>query len=248
MHIANLSERMHEWTNTDGLPKCRYYHDRMRAWELGILIEAGADIDAAVDGWKRTPLTISCMSGWIKCCRVLIAAGANVNKKDMYGNTPLEIALRYKKRRCFKMLLENDALPHAFDHLEHMTVLSICARDGWYDGVVMLVEAMRLLDTLDTLEAYDSNGWTALMYSASGGATSYSCLAHLLEKGASTSHKDYRGKTALILAAQSGCVGAVAALLEHGARKDIVDRDGNSAEDIARYEGFHSCKAALSVA
>jgi len=52
-----------------------------------MLLSAGADVDGHWD--LRTPLTAACFGGNINLVKVLIQAGAGVNKEDGIGTTPL---------------------------------------------------------------------------------------------------------------------------------------------------------------
>ena len=48
-------------------------------------------------------------SGGEECVRVLIQAGADVNKRDSYNRTPLMLAAKYGFHKCVKLLLKAGA-------------------------------------------------------------------------------------------------------------------------------------------
>ena len=58
------------------------------ASEVARLISEGEDV-AAVDASLFTPLHFACQQGHLEAARVLVAAGAPVDARDSYGNTPL---------------------------------------------------------------------------------------------------------------------------------------------------------------
>ena len=41
---------------------------------------------------RHTPLHDACRGGHVECARLLLAAGASLNTKDMMGDTPLHLA------------------------------------------------------------------------------------------------------------------------------------------------------------
>jgi uncharacterized protein len=58
------------------------------AEEVARLISEGEDV-AAVDDALFTPLHLACQQGHVAVARVLVAAGAPVDSRDSYGDTPL---------------------------------------------------------------------------------------------------------------------------------------------------------------
>jgi ankyrin repeat protein len=52
------------------------------------LISEGENVSAA-DGSFLTPLHLACQQGHLEVARLLVAAGAPVDLRDSYGNTPL---------------------------------------------------------------------------------------------------------------------------------------------------------------
>jgi hypothetical protein len=77
------------------------------------------------------------------------------------------------------------------------------------------------------IEARDSDGWTALMYSARRG--NVAVFKYLIDQGAVLTHTTLSdGFTALHLACGNECVDMVVALIEHGADPEVKDRTGKA--------------------
>ena len=57
-----------------------------------LLIAKGADVNAKVAIWGRTPLHFAAWNGHKEVAELLIENGAEVNAKDNYGRTPLDLA------------------------------------------------------------------------------------------------------------------------------------------------------------
>ena len=74
------------------------------------ILEAKADVNAA-DPAKggRTPMQITCGAGHLDMAKLLLAAGADVDKADEYGVTSLYCACNCGHLNVVKMLLEHGA-------------------------------------------------------------------------------------------------------------------------------------------
>ena len=94
------------------------------------------------------------------------------------------------------------------------------------------------------IKAKDSNDQTALMFAVKG---SYAeTVKYLLENGADVNARSIKqGFTPLTIAAAVGDVNVVRLLLDHGADKNIAERDGNTALDRARQYGHPEVVALL---
>lgn len=94
------------------------------------------------------------------------------------------------------------------------------------------------------INAKDSNGQTPLMFAVKG--SHVEAVEYLLENGADINARSIKqGFTALITAAAVGNANVVRLLLEHGADKDIAERDGNTALDRAGQYGHPDIAALL---
>eukprot|EP01052_Picozoa_sp_SAG31_P030566 SAG31_NODE_3146_length_4620_cov_7.206591_2_plen_583_part_00 len=80
---------------------------------LKALIRSGADINVrARRGSKITPLYGAAMQGKYQLARLLVRAGADVNKGDRLGTTPLYIATQEGDHKLAKLLLQANADVH----------------------------------------------------------------------------------------------------------------------------------------
>jgi len=62
--------------------------ERLREW----VASPEAELDQTGAGGE-TALHVACRRGFIKCVRVLVAAGAAMDVQDAYGRTPMQAAL-----------------------------------------------------------------------------------------------------------------------------------------------------------
>lgn len=70
--------------------------------ELTALLTAGMsgeEVDTA-DVFGRTPLHEAASRGAMICCMHLVQRGANINRQDSDGNTPLSLAVKEGHNRC----------------------------------------------------------------------------------------------------------------------------------------------------
>lgn len=85
---------------------------------MQVLVEQGADVNAAdaMDGW--TPLMYAVTSGIIPATTWLLAVGAEVNATDAAGNTALHLAIEKGFVYTVEALLKGGADPLAPDEWE----------------------------------------------------------------------------------------------------------------------------------
>ncbi|MGB6063680.1 MAG: ankyrin repeat domain-containing protein [Desulfomonilaceae bacterium] len=78
-----------------------------------VLVKNGADVNQK-GNLERAPLTIAVacpLATRQKICRLLLDRGADVNAADCDGNTPLMIAVRFKRFDLARHLVERGANP-----------------------------------------------------------------------------------------------------------------------------------------
>ncbi len=113
---------------------------------------------------------------------------------------------------------------------DYRTPVMFAAFNGHSAVVAFLHEHGAVINTKDI------NGRTPLLYASSGpfpGTVDY-----LLKNGAEVDIQGtLEGFTALMTAAAEGQVDVVRVLLEHGADKDLEDKDGDTALSFARQNG-----------
>jgi hypothetical protein len=93
----------------------------------------------------------------------------------------------------------------------------------------------RLLDYGARLEAQDHDGYTAIMYAASGGRDDV--VRVLLERGADPNAKDRQSSTPLMFAAQGGHTQMIRRLLDSGADPSVRGTHGLTALGFAQQNG-----------
>lgn len=142
------------------------------------------------------------------------------------------------KRRIVEVCLEGGMEVDLPDP-NGFTALAMAAYNG-HDNVVKL-----LLDSGATVDSRDRLGNTPLIHAASG--PSPTTVTMLLDAGAEINAVDSGEHfTALMMAAAEGNTEVVQVLLERGAKKDMVDSDGDAAIDFARRSGHGEIVALLS--
>ena len=179
-------------------------------------------------------------TGNIEDVKKLLAAGADVNAKDMYEDTPLYEAVKLGYKGIAELLLANGAnvnvknnvgwvplhMATALDHNEIVELLvtngaNVDAKDddgstpmhyaAWYDRKE--VAELVIAGGAD-VNAKDENGWTPLHYATDAGLMEISGL--LIEQGADVNARDMDGKTPLDLAIQLNRTEIADLLRKHG--------------------------------
>ena len=160
--------------------------------------------------------------------RALLDGGADVNKANKDGNTPLSASTYHSSGEIAMILLDAGAN------------LNVANKDGW---TALILAASRknhevakvLLDAGANPDVAHKDGFTALMYAVAKG---YSEIAKaLLNAGANPNATDTEGWTALIFVAEQGNPEIAKALLNAGANPNATDIEGWTALNIAANHG-----------
>lgn len=69
-----------------------------------MLVEAGADVDAAETRYGFTPLAYSARNGHTEVIKLLLDSGADPNKRVNDGRTPLQLANQRQQRDAARLL------------------------------------------------------------------------------------------------------------------------------------------------
>jgi ankyrin repeat protein len=77
-----------------------------------LLKDAGVDIVQDAHGWKLDWVNWTALHGYADHLRLLVAAGADVNKHRGSGYTPLNSAVEFQQEACMDILLEAGADPN----------------------------------------------------------------------------------------------------------------------------------------
>lgn len=168
-----------------------------------LLLEAGADIDAA-DQYGDTPLRVAAGAGNTEVVKLLVKAGADGTPTGSGGRSALYEASLHGHAAIVRSLLQA--------------------------GVPL--EAAALGSRIRALPVFtsgyiDAEGVTPLIVAAEGGH--FEVLRLLVDAGAAVNHADSTGFTPLMGAARTGHPGMVRFLLERGAKRSTVDQSGRNA-------------------
>ncbi|GAW18675.1 hypothetical protein ANO14919_081560 [Xylariales sp. No.14919] len=94
-----------------------------------LLIDSGADVDA-LDSWKRTPLRMA--AGFhnisLEFLKIFVQKGADINRRDMYGQSPLLKSIQGRKE-VTQLLLCHGADTEARDEYGNTPVLEAIYRN-----------------------------------------------------------------------------------------------------------------------
>ena len=89
-------------------PSLHYAARRGNTKIVSLLVEAGANVNAAADLGK-TALHFAASTGALACVKVLLAAGADINVRSNSGLTPFDYAISHNCRRAWPLFLRAGA-------------------------------------------------------------------------------------------------------------------------------------------
>jgi ankyrin repeat protein len=164
-----------------------------------------------------------------------IALGANKERKDEFGNTPLMLAVLVNSDDILYILIDEGVDINAKDN-QGTTALSLAAFWGQTHFVQTLIQHGALINLQDDF------GDTALIRALSNGQLG--TAKQLLESGADTSLKNSDGRTALSIAASNGYIPIIELLLQKNVNVHETDKHGKTALTLAK-ENNHTEVAAL---
>ena len=160
------------------------------------LIKAGADLEAEENEENNTPLHIAATNGSISIIRKLLDFGADVDKTNNHGGTPLIRASRYGKVEAVRLLLSHRRRAAVGIHNNNgFTALTFAAKEGHREIVDLLLSKGDA-----DINEYNQYGMTALCEACRYGHESVVQL--LLDRGASLEAQSPAGRTPAIEAEQ----------------------------------------------
>ena len=124
----------------------------------------------------------------IELCRLLIEKGADVNKKNSLGKTPLHMAVINSDEKCIELLLNSGADIESKDN-KGITPLMNAISHGVKNNITIL-----LLEKGANPNSTDTNGKTALFYFGVFDEYTEEMIKILYEFGANIFHKNKKGK------------------------------------------------------
>jgi ankyrin repeat protein len=164
----------------------------------------------------------------------LLKNGANVNLKNIGGNTALIFAVIKQKITFIQLLLEYAADPNIKNNDGWSALLVSCTPS--YSGSPSILKIVDiLLQGKANINIINNEGWTALMLISrfTQKNNSFEILKFLIEKGAKLDIKKNNGTTTLMMASRfsdkDSSLETVNALLEAGANPNIQNNIGDTA-------------------
>ena len=242
-------------------------HPRHKIWSE-IIDRPGAD--------GLTPLMDRCRHGDVALVKILLEAGADPDRLDIYGYTALHYAARFDEKSSTEAtnvslaMIEELCWHHArIDPASHSgaTPLSIAAFQGNVNAVLALIKAgscsipsalgfacqrghhllvKHLVDHAPA--AYIIGPVLEEGVIAAAARRDLPTLRALIKAGADLDRLSTQGPTALMISAQLGFTEIVAELLEAGATVDSIDTNGQSALFLAVHKGHLSVVRQLLIA
>ena len=156
--------------------------------------------------------------------QVLIDAGADLDAKDLCGNSPLDHAIRGEDIVCVKMLVEaGAALSEAGKEVKSSLLLAVHTATSSAEIVHYLVG----LPQVDVHEVRDGSSvlFTAVRWGCHGDDE---VVKVLIDAGAVIEAKDEEGQSPLLVASSRGSTPIVKVLVEAGAKVCVTDNEGDT--------------------
>ena len=188
---------------------------------LTMLIDAGADVNVMDKRTGDTALMHAAQNADYKSIKILLEAGADVERRKNLSTTALMCASSNKVgcAECVKLLIDSGADVYARNHQGRCPLL-LASHAGHYNIVHLLLE------TGNNVHASDDEGRCALSLACVSGHDQVVRL--LIEMGADVNRLSDKGMTPLMHAANMGSVKCAKLLLEAGADMSSRDNYGNN--------------------
>ena len=188
------------------------------------LLRRHPELATIADEYDKTGLHWAAEKDHVEVARLLLDAGADIEAKTNWGDTPLRWAATLGNSNVAELLLARGA--HGFN-------LDIAAALGKLDDVKTMIDS----------ETDPSVGSHALYSSARNGHTEV--VKYLLDHGAAIDTKGFLGATGLHWAAINGHRETVELLIARGANLKIRDEQFDSIAEGWAVEGGHDDIAVL---
>jgi ankyrin repeat protein len=170
---------------------------------------------------RETPLHMATRHGYIDMARLLVEHGADLEARDLRGNTSLHLATKYNQPALVEFLLESGANVNAYDQGGWTALF-------WASSAQI---ATMLLDQGADMNGVGEDTTNPLHYHSLMPNQEIALL--LIERGAEINKRDIEGKTPLHWAVYSGSLNVTERLLMEGAIVGVRDNNGKTALDYA---------------
>ncbi|MDR0758840.1 MAG: ankyrin repeat domain-containing protein [Treponema sp.] len=172
----------------------------------------------AVDDGGRTILHLAALEGDAASVAAILKAGAEVNKRDKAGKTPLDLAFTNTQRKNYAETAEKLIREGGTSESPIYAYFAPAVRSSNYD-------------------IRQADGIAPLHYTAQAGYAGY--VRFLLDKRADINLKNASGATPLHEAARAGNIGIMRILIDRGANVNLQDGKGNSVMHLAIPQEVH---------
>ena len=220
-----------------------------------LIVEYPQHVDS-IGGYYVTPLVAALAGRHFQTAKLLHHDGTDINVRGMSAQTPLFSAARYGDLEIVQVLLDYKANVNAWNDIGWAPIHDVSAGTSTLlhnipqsrpDVTRLLLENGADVNTLNV-----KFGSTPLHLAAVN--RSIEVVRVLLGQGANVGAQDFRGRTALHLAADTnilrtgdrGNVDIVRVLLEHGANVGAKDNEGKTAYQLASVNGNDEIVGLLS--
>ena len=193
--------------------------------------------DKVLSIWNSKQLWKASLLGDGKSVRSLLERKADVNYKNINGDTPLHLALKNDvkmnkkaRRKTVQLLLNSDNIDIFAVNNKGSTILMDAAEKGYEDIVKLLLEKIQektrdnKQEFVRILNERDQEGNTAVMLAVQGNHANI--LEILAENGADVSITNNKLSSPLMYAAQDGDLKSAEILIKYGANVNYRDNDG----------------------
>jgi ankyrin repeat protein len=168
--------------------------------EIEKLLKNGANPNLVIgEGSLLTLLTCSTTPNSLHIAELLLKSGANVDEKDMFGNTPLMNSTGEENLDMAKLLLHYKANLNLQDHYGQTALMIAVNRKN--PSLSIINALLHAPDSTQSINIPDKNGLTPLMYAVN--SNNIPIAQALITAGAKTTpqaSEEYYSSTALIFA------------------------------------------------
>jgi ankyrin repeat protein len=209
--------------------------------KVRLLLDRGADVNLVARSGRTALIVAAFTNPSAEVARLLLAKGAKVAVMDSRHVTPLNAATFGNDTATVRLLLENGADMDAPDTFIGLTPLMNAAGNRNVEAVKLLlakgakVNAVSKTENLPKIQTgtVEFGGWTPLLMASAFGPPD--AVKALLDAGGKIDAQDYRGFSALMLAAGTDRYDPkiVEMLLAHGADLKPRNHDEETALDWA---------------